>query len=197
MNEYDDGIEEDDMDVYDGDDSDSHAEPIEEYDSRRVGGTNDNPIIATLFRFDDSEHVSERVVISLGRGRKMITTLTKTGNDIKGVARFENHHRSRGWTLRTEVVLFSKDQKELGRIARQRGLRPKGVSGYRRAERSFEFPGAADKVSYVMVVSFRDPSLRYKEIIDEITRDLMKRLIEWVGKELLGGDKDKDKPKTA
>lgn len=198
MTEYDPGVEEVEMESFD-DEYDSQSEAIEEYDSRRVGGTDDNPVLATLFRFDDSKHTSERVVISIGRGRKMITTLTKSGNDIKGVARFENHHRSRGWTLQTDIVLFSKDQKELARTSRQRGLRPKGIGSYRRAEMSFAFPDVADKVSYVMVVSARDPSLRYKDIVNSVVRDLLERLIKEVAKKFASPakDRDKDKPKAS
>ena len=98
---------------------------------------------------------STKVSNHLGHGRKAIVNISTKGNDLVAAVRFENHHRSRGWTLCTTVTLVANDGKVLVSQTTQRGIKAKGWRGYRVKNASITFAGAANKVASVSVKSWR------------------------------------------
>src|SRR5690606_30394043 len=116
----------------------------------------------------------------LGRGRKTRTILTEDSDNIVAALRFENHHRSRGFHLRQDVVLFDVNGEKIGKEQSAKvGLKPKGWGGYRHATRHLVFENAAPKAAYVLVISRRDPEGDFwKEVTEQITKT--KRIIDQV-----------------
>ena len=97
----------------------------------------------------------------LGRGRHAIATVSTKRNDFIVNVRFENHHRSRGWTLCTTVTMLSKAGKPITSKTVKRGIKPKGFRGYRVANASMKFPGLAAKAGGVLVKSWRCSTKRF------------------------------------
>lgn len=171
---------------------------LTEYDNRRIGGTDKNPIVSSFFVLDTA---IEKATIKLGRGRVTITTFEKDDNDINVFYRFENHNKKRGWTLETSVVLFDVDGNKITADVKDKGLKPKGWSGYRRATLNGVFAGVADKAHFALVVSRRDPTNRVGKPIEEIYEKVLKKVSEeienWIKEKLFGEDDDSDDDDTA
>jgi hypothetical protein len=147
--------------------------PIDEYEARKIGGTDDNPIKATLFVFDQEK---EKKRISIGRGREFITVVEKSGDQVSVDFTFENHHRSRGWTLRTDVIVFDEKGQQIGETHARRGLNAKGWDGFKEAKESKKIEGLKSTAEYGLVVCYRDPSDRIRDAVGEAIGDFAEDL---------------------
>jgi len=161
-----------------------------EFEDRRIGGSNDNPVLAEFIILNEAKH---RSIVSIGRGRKFIINFTKNGNNVKVRYRFENHHRSRGWTLRTDLGFFDENGEIIKTDFWKAGLSEKDYRSYRRRTKDRVLNNIGEDVFAVLVICYRDPSLRVKkvvdEVVDQIKEEVIEELVEAI-KNLFDGDDD-------
>jgi len=124
----------------------------------------------------------------LGRGRHVLTTVKPDGaNALKVTSRFENHHRSRGWTLCNRITVHDAKGKTLATYTFQKGLRPKGWRGYKRWTGStrISYPKNAKSVA---TTSWRCSTKRVGKQIEGELKKVAIEIVKAIGK------KKKDKP---
>lgn len=124
--------------------------------TKRVGGTDKNPVVSRVEAFVQGEpvHVSQ----SLGRGRDVGMDVTPGPNGFNVGFKYANRHRSRGFTLEGTVAAVSADGRVLGIVSAKRGLKPRGWDRTKRATAEEFLPIAnLDEVAYIVVVAGRRP----------------------------------------
>lgn len=152
-----------------------------EFEDKRLGGTDENPVKADFLILNDASHVSS---ISIGRGRKFRTTFTKKASEFVVEYRFENHHRSRGWTLRTDLIFFDQDGDVLLTDSWRAGISEKDFGSYKVRRKKKAVEVKAEDAFGVLVVCYRDPSLRFKDFLDKLVDEIKEEIIDAIKEEI-------------
>lgn len=169
-----------------------------EFDDKRLGGKDDNPVVADFVILNDASH---KAVVSIGRGRKFLITVSKQGADLSIHYRFENHHRSRGWTLKSDVIVLNEEGDIFAQDSWRAGIKEKDYGSYKVRETSRTINGGDGEAFAILVICYRDPSLRFKKILDKLLEEVKEEIIEVIVDEIKSwfssDDDDRDQDKAA